>query len=74
MILSLLWGTAVNFQAGNGTLNSRAPSVTLALSTMEHSCAGEAWRTLIASISVDLIIDDLFLSTSKLCSSGSKKD
>ena len=47
--------------------NSRSSIATLASSTMERSCAGEAWRTLLASVSEALIVDDLFLSSSLLC-------
>ena len=50
------------------TLDSQAPIATLASSTMELNCAGEARRTLLASVSSDrLIVDDLFLSSSLLC-------
>ena len=64
---SLLWRTAVSSRAGTVTLDSQAPIATLASSTMELNCAGEAWRTLLASVSDRLIVDDLFLSSSLLC-------
>ena len=67
MILSSLWRTAAGSRAGAVTFNSRAPIATLASSTMELYCAGNAWRTLLASVSDSLIIDDLFLSSSLLC-------
>ncbi len=49
------------------TFDSRSSIAALALSTMERSYAGESWRTRLASVSDDLIADDLFLSSSLLC-------
>ena len=69
MISSSLLGTAVSALAGAVAFNfnSRSPIATLASLTMERNCAGEAWRTLLASESDDLIVNDLILSSSLLC-------
>ena len=55
---------SVSSRAGKATLNSRAPSATLASSTIDLSSAGEAWRTLLASAPDNLIVDGLVVSTS----------